>query len=315
MDLSSEFKFEISVVIPVYRAEKTLKELHERLVNVFETEKLSFEIIFIEDCGGDQSWKLIDELSQKDERVHGIQLARNYGQHTALVCGIRMAKGKYIVTMDDDLENPPEAIPQLFSYLTDGCGLVYGPPENPDRNGEFRLTLTTAYQYFSRIILGLPNMKYWAPFRVFRNRSELFGDIQGQISNLDIYLENEFSVVTFIKIKYAKRKYGKSGYTFSKLIRHAILTSISATARPIRLATYLGLSTMVFGAFLLFWLIGGYFWRENTQSGFTFLGTSIVIFSGVQMTILGVIGEYIADIQQKVTYPKNYSVSKKTINI
>jgi glycosyltransferase involved in cell wall biosynthesis len=104
----------ISVVIPVYRSEMTLHELHRRLTAVLESISPDFEIIFVEDCGGDGSWDVIGELASRDPHVKGIQLVRNFGQHNALLCGIRAAAHEIVVTLDDDLQNPPEEIGKLM---------------------------------------------------------------------------------------------------------------------------------------------------------------------------------------------------------
>jgi len=301
---------QLSVVIPVYRAENSLNELYERLVKVCEDQRLSFEIIFVEDCGGDRSWEMIVKLAECDRRVRGVKLSKNYGQHTALVCGIHQAVGKVLITMDDDLEHPPEKIPKLLAALSNINSLVYAKPININRNGIWRETLSKAFQLFSKFLLGFPEQQDWAPFRAFYNQPGLLKDIPGHINNLDVYLAREFSAYTSIKISYEIRKYGNSGYTIGKLMKHALQTSISTSIRPIRIASTIGTITLLLGAVLMFWVIGSYLYFENTQSGFTFLASAIIIFSGVQLLSLGIIGEYIADIQRKVTFPTNYKMKE-----
>lgn len=127
----------ISVVIPVYRAEGTLRELHRRLVNTLEGLNTDFEIVFVEDCGGDGSWDLIRELANQDSRVKGLRMSRNFGQHSALLCGVRAASHEVVVTLDDDLQNPPEEIPKLVAKLEEGYDMVYGTREH-ERHGLFR---------------------------------------------------------------------------------------------------------------------------------------------------------------------------------
>ena len=117
---------QISVVIPVYRAENTLRELHTRIVEAIEPMTSDFEIIMVEDCGGDGSWEVIDEIASADPRVRGIRLSRNFGQHAATICGFANAQGHWIITMDDDLEHRPEYIPELYRKAQDGYDLVYG---------------------------------------------------------------------------------------------------------------------------------------------------------------------------------------------
>ena len=134
----------ISVVVPVFRSEDSLRELHRRLVDILEPVDPAFEMILVEDCGGDKSWNVIQELAEADPRVRGMQLGRNYGQHNALLCGIRAARGRTIVTLDDDLQNPPEEIPRLLAKLVEGYDVVYGAPEDEThgflRNQASRIT-------------------------------------------------------------------------------------------------------------------------------------------------------------------------------
>jgi len=115
----------ISVVIPVYRSEKTLEELYNRLTTVLEVSSSEFEIIFVEDFGGDNSWGIIKKIAKSDNRVHGLKFHRNYGQHNALLCGIRNAQYEITITMDDDLQHPPEEIPKLLESLTNEIDVIY----------------------------------------------------------------------------------------------------------------------------------------------------------------------------------------------
>ena len=119
---------DLSVIIPVYCGEKTVEELHQRLVNILVKSKYSFEIIFIDDSSTDDSWNKIEGLC-KDERTIGIAMPKNYGQHSCLLCGIKNSKGKYIITMDDDLQHPPEEIPKILEYINKGYDVVYAVPK------------------------------------------------------------------------------------------------------------------------------------------------------------------------------------------
>ena len=121
---------EISAVVPVYRSAPILPELHRRLTDALGDIADRYEIILVDDCGGDDSWGVIQGLAAHDDRVRGIRMSRNYGQHNALLCGIRAAKYGVIVTLDDDLQNPPEEIAKLIAVLGEGVDVVYGTPEN-----------------------------------------------------------------------------------------------------------------------------------------------------------------------------------------
>jgi glycosyltransferase involved in cell wall biosynthesis len=116
----------LSVVVPVYRSQATLPELHRRLVAALEPVEPSFEILLVEDCGGDHSWNVIQAIAAADSRVRGIQLSRNFGQHAATICGFSQARGEWIATLDDDLEQAPESLPELYRKAREGFDLVYG---------------------------------------------------------------------------------------------------------------------------------------------------------------------------------------------
>src|SRR5258708_3683393 len=119
----------LSIVIPVYRSEVILPELHRQLVDSLEKIGEPFEIIFVEDCGGDNSWDVVKDLATRDARVRGLRLSRNYGQHSAILCGIRTARHDIIVTMDDDLQHPPDQIALLLTELRHGHDVVYCVPQ------------------------------------------------------------------------------------------------------------------------------------------------------------------------------------------
>ena len=119
----------VSIVVPVFRAEQTLPELHRQLSAAMAEIKPAYEIVFVEDGGGDRSWPIIVGLANEDERVRGFRMSRNYGQHNALLCGIRAARYEVIITMDDDLQHPVSEIPKMLAALTPEYDVVYGAPE------------------------------------------------------------------------------------------------------------------------------------------------------------------------------------------
>jgi glycosyltransferase involved in cell wall biosynthesis len=127
----------LSIVIPVYHSEAILPDLYRQLVASLEEIGGPFEIIFVEDCGGDKSWEVIKNLASRDARVRGLKLSRNYGQHSAILCGIRAARHDVIVTMDDDLQHPPDQIALLLSELGAGHDVVYGVPQT-EQHGSLR---------------------------------------------------------------------------------------------------------------------------------------------------------------------------------
>ena len=146
---------QLSVVIPVYRSQESLRELYQRLVGTLTGMGASFEILFVEDCGGDNSWSVIQELAAADERVRGIKLSKNFGQHAATICGFSYSQGEWVATLDDDLEQAPESLPDLYNLALDGYDLVYGVYTTRSHKIWRNITSSLAKWVFSRAIPSL----------------------------------------------------------------------------------------------------------------------------------------------------------------
>src|SRR5438132_5981995 len=176
----------VSVVIPVFRGEHTLGELYRQLIPTMEALTPHFEIIFVEDCGGDGSWGIITELAGIDPRVHGIRLNRNYGQHNALLCGIRAARRDVIVTMDDDLQHPVSEIALLLAALDEGHDVVYGAPL-VEQHGWLRDIASRLTKIALASAMGAETARNVSAFRAFRTRlREGFHDYHGPTVSLDV---------------------------------------------------------------------------------------------------------------------------------
>jgi undecaprenyl-phosphate 4-deoxy-4-formamido-L-arabinose transferase len=178
----------LSLIVPVYRSQDTLRELHRRIVAVIEPIDPNFKLLLVEDCGGDDSWAVIETLAKQDSRVRGLQLARNYGQHNALLCGIRAARGEIVVTLDDDLQNPPEEIPKLLARLDEGYDVVYGKPRQ-EQHGLLRDAASRITKLALQSAMGAETARQVSAFRVFRTRlREAFTDYRSPTVNIDVLL-------------------------------------------------------------------------------------------------------------------------------
>ncbi len=281
----------ISIIIPVYRSAEILPKLYQRLVGVFEKQGKTFEIIFVEDCGGDESWAQIGNLAHKDGRVRGFKLARNFGQHNALLCGIRQAKGDVIVTMDDDLQNPPEEIPRLLAKLDEGFDVVYGAPEK-ERHGLLRDLASQITKLVLQGAMGAQNARKISAFRAFRAKVRNgFTNYGSPFVNIDVLLTwgaHRFSALT---VKHEKRAVGKSGYSLGKLIAHAINMMTGFSTMPLQIASFMGFLFSLFGLGILIYILTRYWLYGTSVPGFAFLASAIAIFSGAQLFALGIIGE------------------------
>lgn len=302
----------ISFVIPVYRSAESLLELHQRLSSEFDFNPDGFEIVFVEDCGGDNSWHVIQELIAKDERVRGFRMSRNYGQHNALLCGIREAHGDIIVTLDDDLQHPPEEIHKLLAKLIDDdFDVVYGPPER-EQHGFLRDFASQITKMALQGAMGAANARQVSALRVFRaSLRDAFSDYRSPTVNIDVLLTWATTNFSAVRVKHEARKFGQSGYTVSKLIRHALNMLTGFSTKPLQLASLTGFSLAFFGLVILVYVITRWVFQNDSVPGFAFLASIIAIFSGAQLLALGVIGEYIARMHLRTMEQPPYFVREK----
>jgi undecaprenyl-phosphate 4-deoxy-4-formamido-L-arabinose transferase len=253
-----------------------------------------FEIIFVEDCGGDSSWGIIAELAKIDPRVHGIRLNRNYGQHNALLCGIRAARRDVIVTMDDDLQHPVSEIALLLAALDEGHDVVYGTP-HAEQHGWLRDLASRLTKIALTSAMGAETAGNVSAFRAFRTwLREGFLDYRGPTVSIDVLLTWTTSRFTAIKVRHEPRTAGVSGYTVGKLMKHAINLMTGFSTLPLQIASFIGFAFLLFGALIMVWVILNFLLRGSAVPGFAFLASIITTFSGAQLFALGIFGEYLA---------------------
>lgn len=303
----------VSVVIPVYRAELALRELHRQLAALMDQETDQMEIILVEDCGGDRSWEIIEELAAEDSRVRGIKLNRNYGQHNALLCGIRAARHDVIVTMDDDLQHPVHEIPTLLATLAEGYDVVYAPPRK-EEHGLFRDLASQFTKQALQSAMGVKNARNVSAFRAFHTRlRDAFSNYRSPAVSIDVLLTWGTSNFGSVKVDHAPRLSGKSGYTFFKLVMHAFNLITGFSTLPLRIASLFGIVFTLFGFFVLAWVLGRYFFGDGVAApGFPFLASIIAIFSGAQLTALGIFGEYLARIHVRTMEQPPYLIRSQS---
>ena len=227
----------LSIVIPVYRSSATIPELYRRIVSALERVEPSFEIILVEDCGGDDSWRVINEIAARDKRVRGIQLSRNFGQHAATICGFSQAKGEWIATLDDDLEQAPESLPDLYRTALEGHDLVYGVYPQRSHKAWRNITSATARWLFNKAI---PSLNYtYTSFRVIR------GDLARELQRFDSpfpFVDGYLSWLTnryaSVEVPHGVRANGSSNYTLKKLITHTVNIFVTFSDLPLRMAEF-----------------------------------------------------------------------------
>ena len=300
----------LSVVVPVYHSEQTLKELVSRISSSLQ--KHDFEIILVDDASGDGSWQEISSLAKENLNVFGIRLGRNSGQHSALLAGIRNAKFETTVTLDDDLQNPPEEIEKLISGLKPGVDVVYGVSSEVKQNFYRRLGSSLVRKFLS-VALGFNSAVTMSSFRAFRtDLREGFSTQLGPNISLDALLTWSTTRFAVAEVRHDLRKIGRSHYTFRKLVRFMIDMTTGYSALPLRLASALGCLTIAFGAVLLTYVIGRPILTGERVQGFPMLASTIIIFSGVQIFLLGIFGEYIGRMHFRVMNKPTYMIAEST---
>jgi len=301
----------VSIVVPVFRSEKTLNELVNRITKSVSNK--SVEIILVDDASGDETWTTICSIARQNSMVTGIRLGRNSGQHGALLAGVRAAKFQTVVTLDDDLQNPPEEINKLIDALVPGVDVVYGVSTEVKQNFYRRAGSKLVRKFFASA-LGFNSAVSMSSFRTFRTvLREGFNTALGPNVSLDALLTWSTTRFTVVEVKHDERKVGDSHYTFRKLVRFMIDMATGYSALPLRLASALGFLTISFGAVLLVYVIGRPIITGERVQGFPMLASTIIIFSGVQIFLLGILGEYIGRMHFRVMNKPTYMVAETTV--
>jgi glycosyltransferase involved in cell wall biosynthesis len=295
-------KMQISVVVPVYKAEHCLDELYHRLVTALESITSGFELILVEDCGGDNSWQVIERLAAADPRVHGIQFSRNFGQHYGITAGLDHCHGDWVVVMDCDLQDRPEEIPRLYAKAQEGYDIVLarrGARQDPPLK---RITSWLFYKIFSYLAdieydgasgnFRIMSRKVVTNFRRMGEQLRFFGGLVQWLG---------FPTAS-IEVQHAERFEGNSTYTFAKLWRLATETIIAYSDKPLRIGVRFG-----FGMAGLAFSYGMYILLRallygSPIPGWNSLIVSMYFIGGIIIAMLGIIGIYLG---------KSFDESKK----
>lgn len=304
----------LSIISPVYYAEKILPVLVERIESSVEKITTDYEIILVDDCGPDNSWEVIESLANTNSKIIGIKLSRNFGQHYAITAGLDQAKGDWVVVMDCDLQDQPEEIEKLYNKALEGFDIVLG--RRFDRKDRFLKKL------FSKIF--------------YRTLGYLTGTEQDEtIANFGIYNRNVVNAVvsmresiryfpsmvkwvgfksTKVNVVHDERNEGESSYNLKRLINLALDIILAYSDKPIRLLIKVGLfisgiSVLVALIYFIKWLKG-----DVLVLGYTSLIISLWLLSGIILSTLGIIGLYVGKTFEGVKNRPIYIIDKKTIN-
>jgi glycosyltransferase involved in cell wall biosynthesis len=302
----------VSVVVPVYNSQATLAPLVSRLVAVLEPSVPAFEILLVNDGSQDRSWDTVQELARGWAQVRGIDLARNCGQHNALLCGIREARHAVVVTLDDDLQNRPEDIPALLARLHEGYDVVYGQPVRRQW-GMVRNTASHLMKLALRTTMSANIAGIVGGFRAFRTAvRDAFADYRAPITNIDVMLTWGASRFSAVPVVHEPRRQGRSGYSYYRLFVHTWNMATGFSTLPLQVATGIGFSVTLIGIATLLFVVIRYWMFGAVVQGFTFLTSIISIYAGAQLFAIGIIGEYLGRMFQRTSGQPGYVVRQET---
>lgn len=304
----------LSIVIPVYKSAPILPTLVARLEAILPQIAQEYEVILVNDGSPDNSWEVIVQLAESRPWLRGILLMRNYGQHNALLAGIRAAQGEIIITMDDDLQHPPEEIPKLLKELEKGHDVVYGVPQT-ETHGWVRNFASRFLKWLMGIALDTPHIPRSGAFRAFRSQVRAaFFNYYSSFVSIDVLLSWGTSHFGFVTVRHDPRPIGQSTYTFRKLVRHTFNMITGFSTLPLRFASLLGFVFTAFGLLILAYVLIRYLVQGSPVPGFPFLASVISIFAGVQLFVMGIFGEYMARLYFRIMGRPD-SVTRQTINM
>lgn len=296
------------MVIPAYKSALSLPELVRRLQPVLEVAASDYELIVVDDGSRDETWPVIEGLARQHGWVHGVRLMRNYGQHNALLCGIRRARCELILTMDDDLQHPPEEIPKLVERLDAETDVVYGTPA-VEQHGLWRDVATQVTKFALQSAMGAPIARQAGAFRAFRTRlRDAFANYDAPYVSIDVLLTWATTRFAAVRVRHEPRTIGASNYTFKKLAVHALNMLTGFSTWPLRLASMTGFFFTLVGTAALFYVVIRYIINGGSVPGFPFLASMIAILSGAQLFALGIMGEYLARMHARSMQHPTYAV-------
>lgn len=305
---------EISIVSPVYKAEKIIDELCKRLIFSLSEITSEFEIILVDDCSPDNSWNKISENAKNDKRIKGYQLSRNFGQHNAITAGLDKCCGEWTIVMDCDLQDRPEEIIKLYKKAQEGFDIVLAARQNRKDN----LLKKATSKLFYIILSFLSGMKF-----------------NGEVGNFGIYHKNVVDNIknlrepfrffvssvkwigfksTTVNVEHDNRFEGKSSYNYKKLISLGVNIIISYSNKPLKMMIFIGIGfafiSLLFTTYNLYLKFIG----DITELGYTSIISSIWLLAGVILSSIGILGIYIGKIYDGIKNRPLYIISEKTIN-
>lgn len=308
LDIRLDKEYTYSVVIPVFRAVETLKMIFEQTEVILGDRLLDFVLVY--DCGNQESWEKIENLSKEYPKIVGVKLSRNFGQHNATICGFQFAQGDYIITMDEDLQHHPSGIPSMIKEQNKtGADLIYGT--YIEKKHEAFRNLTS--RILNRMLkYGIPELhRDYSSFRLIKSDiAKQTLSMHNSYTFLDGYLSWITTNVSSTKVVHQESQAGGSSYNFRKLFRHFINIFVTFSSLPIRLLTLISFTFFILSTFYVVYIVVNTLINDNYAAGFPTIISILGFGFGFILLGMGILGEYIQKINLKTTNRPNYYISQ-----
>jgi polyisoprenyl-phosphate glycosyltransferase len=306
---------DISIIIPIFNEQDNIIELHLRLTKVLTSMDIDYELIFINDGSNDNSLSLLRALCDKDQNTYYINFSRNFGHQIAVSAGLKYCKGKAIVIIDADLQDPPELIPSLFSKYKEGYDVVYA--KRNIRQGESFFKKTSA-KLFYRILNRITNISIPLDTGDFRLIDRKIVDYLNIMPENNKFLRGQIAWLGFkqtsVIFDREKRKNGITGYSISKMLKFAIDGITSFSDKPLEFVTKFGITFSILSILIIVYALYSHFVLNQTITGWTSLIVSTMFIGSIQLISIGILGEYISRINKNTLNRPLYIVESTNLS-
>ena len=305
---------EISVIVPSFNEEKNVPLIYERLTSTLSQISDDYEIIFVNDCSKDNTLEVIKQLSKKDSHVKYISFSRNFGHQIAVSAGLDMCKGKAVVIIDGDLQDPPELILEMYKKYQEGYKVVYA--KRKTREGETWFKKATA-KLFYRFLAAMTSIEIPVDVGDFRLIDKVIVNHLRNMPEKSKYIRGQISWIgykqTFVEYHRDARLYGKTNYPLKKMLRLAFDGITAFSDKPLKMASAIGIISAILSLLAIVYALISHFIFDSAVSGWTSLIISVLFIGGVQLITIGIIGEYIARINNDVRNRPLYIIEEENI--
>lgn len=306
---------DLSVIIPSYNEERNVGIMHERLTKTLSEITDSYEMIFVNDCSKDQTLLRIKELAERDSHVKYLSFSRNFGHQIAVSAGLDFCTGEAVVIIDGDLQDPPELITQMYERYKEGYKVVYA--KRKTREGETWFKKATA-KIFYRLLASMTSIDIPVDVGDFRLIDRVIVEHLRNMPEKSKYIRGQIAWIgykqTFVEYHRDARLYGTTNYPLKKMLRFALDGITAFSDKPLKIASGLGIFAAIVSLLALVYALVSHFCFHTTITGWTSLILSVLFIGGVQLITIGIIGEYIARINNDVRNRPLYILDEKNID-